>query len=552
MASRDQGFRNFAYLRRSSDDKKQIASIEDQIPIVNKLTASYGVIVPENCVFKDTKTAMKTGARIGFNQMMETIDMCTDKGYKCRIFVWKACRLARNAEEGGKIVDRVRDEKLEINSHVNGIFNEKNFSHLNSEFGHTSQTSFDIRMGVRKNNENKVEKGIYPGKSPLGYTFDPNKPKGHKDHIPHFNWHQLREWLEMLLTGEYTVLSSLEIMTAKGLRGNKGKPISLTTAYRFLHDIFNTGLFKVLTGPNYGVHKGIHKPLMTLTEYNHIQKIISKGKQSKGKLLWFQNQLFTCEECNCAITAETKSKRLSNGTNKDYTYVRCTKKKGRCTQKTLTPSELENQIKNYILDINMTPKFIEWLRKVLKKQKEHEFSKLKKDQEHDTRKLNETRKELDKVFDKKIEGFYANSPERYDQDKAYWLKQERLIQESMTGDKTAFYRELMEETVDFIERLNQLSESNNPAVKRLIVQILGSNWTIKNQRMNIEPKEAFVALKRIQKEFEKESSLVELNLVKKRVNLTTQSDSLLKSFPLGTAFRDWIWYSIWGIFVALC
>lgn len=41
----------------------------------------------------------------------------------------------------------------------------------------------------------------------------------------------------MMLTGNYGVEQALEIMTAKGLRGRKGKPISSTKAHIFLKDI---------------------------------------------------------------------------------------------------------------------------------------------------------------------------------------------------------------------------------------------------------------------------------------------------------------------------
>lgn len=515
--------------RKSQEpEDRQVTSNEDQKECCQLIAKGIcGKELPESNIFSDSKTAKIAGFRPGFNRMKHIIEEAIRRNIKVILICWDCKRLARNGEEGGFLVDRVGRDEINIITDTQGSYDDKNFFMLFVYFGVGAQESKNVSDGVKRNNDYKTRRGIYSGKSPLGYKYDPNKFKGEKDHIPNLNFTRLREWIEMLLTGDFEVKQSLDIMTARGLQGNKGKPISLTNAYTFLHSIFNTGMFQVRSGRNKGIYQGTHKPLLSMSEYNQLQKLISKGKQSKQEALWFMGELFHCESCGSAITGYRRIKKYKNGKSGVWYYAKCTNKKGNCTEKGGIPlQDLNDYIKTNLKAMKFTPRFIEWLRKAVKKQNKTEIDQVTKDHELLTKKINNVRDELNKVFDKKAEGFYINRPELYEEEKNKILKQEQLLLGEMSGDKTKFYRGLMEDKVDFIEKMERLTQSNNPVIKRMLIKIIGSNLTIGNKKIIVEPKKSFIALQKLQNQVEKELSIIEPMHQLKGIVTKAQTDDI--------------------------
>lgn len=504
-----------SYRRKSREDKnKQVASLGEQEVEVKKIADARGLTIIQD--FKEEKSGKISGVRKEFYTLLEKVK----SGEINTIICWKADRLARNGSDGGQVIELVDNRKLKIIT-SDTTYTRENSMFLWLEFMSSTKLSKDISDNVIRNNESKLKNGIYPGKSPLGYRFDPNKLKGQKDHIPAYNHAQLREFIVMMLTGNYNVKQALELMTAKGLRGRKGQPVSYTSGHVFLKNIFNTGMF-TYKGELY---QGIHTPLLTLNEYHQLQKIITKGSQAKHDPLWFMNKLFTCRKCGTAISGYKRPKTYKNGKTATWYYTKHSSKVS-CPEKSMTAEELNTEFKARVGSMKFTPRFIEWMRAAVKYQNKHQIQIVHKEHELLTKRLIQVRDDLNKVFDKKAEGYYTNRPELYEEDKAKYLKQEKLLQEEMQGDKTKFYRELMEDKVSFIERFERLAKSEHPGIKRRLAKILGSNLTIQDRHLMLDPKKSFIALQKIQYRVEQKLRMIEPKTMEDKNSVETQTPPL--------------------------
>ena len=147
--------------------------------------------------------------------------------------------------------------------------------------------------------------------------FNPAKDKGEKDVIKNpANWDKCREWVELMLTGQYKVEETLAIMTAKGLVANPKKnhlsqPVSRSKAYTFFKDIYNTGMF-VYHG---GLHPGNHPPLLTMAGYNKIQDLVENrgGKKTELEPLAHIGQFQCGCGCDATVTGERHLRKYKNG-----------------------------------------------------------------------------------------------------------------------------------------------------------------------------------------------------------------------------------------------
>ncbi len=502
---------DFQYARKSTEDKnRQIASIPDQLGICDRLATQNNAIVSKENIIIDEKTAMKPGKRVGFKLMLDRIFEYTNKSGSCRIFSWKACRLARNSTEGGILVDLVRDGKLKIFTQESGYFNETNFFMLHMEFGYNSKFSKDVSIGVKRNNKFKIDKGICPGHSHLGYMFNPNLLKGLKDHIPNpKNFDKCREWLKLMLTGNYTVEQSLEIMAAKGLVANNGGKVSRSKAYAFFRDIFNVGFFEVKTGPYKGLYQGIHKPLLKMQEYKKIQKIIDSrgGNQKKyDNPLPFMG-IIKCGSCDGTITGERHLRIYKNGNEQWFLHSRCTKKLGPCPERYLNATKMDGQVLSYVDEMYMDKKYLELLKEVLKRNSQAKTQRIAKDKELQTKKLIELSKKKELIYGMKDDGLY--SEDDYQIKKAEVLKEEQLIKEEFSINQSDYWDHLLDDSMTFIGRVKELYETDDPFIKKQILKILGSNLILEEQKLKVEAKFTFIALKRVQQEMIPENQWLE-------------------------------------------
>jgi len=90
--------KHFIYGRKSTEDEdRQILSIDAQLSELRTIAAHEGRVIASTLT--ESKSAKESG-RLVFNDMLRRIE----KGEANAILTWKLDRLARNFEDGGRII----------------------------------------------------------------------------------------------------------------------------------------------------------------------------------------------------------------------------------------------------------------------------------------------------------------------------------------------------------------------------------------------------------------------------------------------------------------
>lgn len=339
----------FIYCRKSSEDKdRQILSLDDQERICRELAQDKGLAVLG--IYKESKSAKRPDKRPEFKSMLTRIS----GGETRNIICWKADRLCRNAKEGGALIDLVDYNTLLIVTPTMD-YDRNNSTFLFIEFGMATKFSKDLSDNVKRGMNTKVQNGWRPGNAPLGYINDLYKPKGQKEVlIDPERFDLCRKWWELMLTGHETVESSLEKITALGLKSKRrsGRPVSRTEAFRYFRNIFYAGFFDY-NGERFN---GKHKTMVTLDEFQRVQDIMDgRARVHKFSNDFYFMKTLKCGECGSAITCDRKVKNYKNGKSQMFIYARCVKKKGLCRQQYLNSIELEKQVIAFIESLEIRP-----------------------------------------------------------------------------------------------------------------------------------------------------------------------------------------------------
>ena len=498
----------FIYCRKSSIDKdRQVLSLSDQEVVCRELAVDKGLTVMG--IYKESKSGKRPDKRPEFSAMVKKVA----KGEAKHIICWKADRLCRNAKEGGYLIDQVDYAGMKIVT-PSMDYDRNNSTFLFIEFGMATKFSKDLSDNVKRAMDGRAKDGFALQKAYLGYRNTPEKLKGEKTiEVDQTRWDLMRQWFDLLLTGKYNVMESLEVMTGKGLRTKKGEIISKTTAYRTLGNIFYTGRF-VRNGETYD---GRHKRMITDEEYLKIKTIV-KGTPHKEKAivdpLPFKG-IMKCGECGTTVTGDKKTKLIkSTGKYKQFAYYRCNqqttiKGKKTCTQPYLDAEKLNTQVRAYLDRLEIHPDFIKLVRDVMKRRNVTEFELEKKQKEIQTKKLDQILDQKKRIFDMKIDGIL--SEEDYKKERADLLQEELEIKSYINRDGTAHWETVMNQTLDFAQTIRERFESGDINQKILVLKTLSSNLILKDKQLDLSPKFAFLFLKEAENSLKAENGSVEPN-----------------------------------------
>ena len=340
----------FVYCRKSSEDGlRQVQSIADQKRVMGNLAQDHQLTIAR--VFMDEKSAGYPGQRPGFNAMMDAIQ----EGEVKTILTWKIDRLSRNPIENGKISWLLQTGIIERIIASDRVYTpQDNVLPLLVEGAMANQYLRDLSRNVKRGQQGKIERGIYPSRAPFGYV-NAGKYKGAKTIEPDsVIFGRIQKLWELLLTGSYQLADLYRIMTSdypiyqvnrRGKSGKQFKVISFSSFHRIFHNPFYCGLFK-WQGQ---LHLGSHQPMITKAEYEKAQRILVKKPQLRYSEMEFDYKgLFKCGNCSACITAERKHKFIKSTQEiKTFDYYRCAHKKRdvNCQEKPMSAKAIATQLK---------------------------------------------------------------------------------------------------------------------------------------------------------------------------------------------------------------
>ena len=468
--------RYFVYVRKSTgDEDKQQRSIQDQLAEVRELVRKEELEVVD--VLAEMQSAKNKGRPV-FNEMLARIDAGEANG----IIAWHPDRLARNALDGGRIIDML-DEGL--------IRNLRFCSHW---FENTSQGKFMLLWafgqgkyhvdqfsdGVKRAQRRMVAAGIWAWKAPLGYLNDPKSRTIVPDPV---KGPLVKQLFEMYGTGEYSIFRLRSILNQLGLRADRGKGFSLCGCQHILKNPFYYGVFRL----NGEMHIASHEPLVSKELYDRCQEVMSRRTNFTRKprlKSYVYRGLMRCGGCGCLITMETQ---------KGHNYLRCTKRVQRdCPQPYLREEVLTSQIAAALTDLSLPDEWADWMVDELHAEQRQEHSAATADRERDRKEIAKIDQRIDRLTAGYLEAGAFTAAE-YKKRKEELVNAKRVLMDKAAA-RTREDVLRFEPVIRFIHRSKQgksVAERLDPAELRTELQHVGSNLTLNNKKLVFEPRGAW-------------------------------------------------------------
>ncbi len=535
--------RYFIYCRKSSESEdRQVLSIESQVSELKRLAENQNLQVIG--VLTESRSAKSPGRPV-FNEMLKNIERGKADGIIC----WKLDRLARNPIDGGQIIWLLQKGIINhIQTFEKSYYPEDNVMLMNIEFGMANQYILDLSKNVKRGLRAKLEKGWRPNLAPLGYLNE-TKTKGDGRIVKDPERYSLvKKMWELMLTGSYTPLKILDIAVNKwGFKTRHGKALSRSMIYRMFTSPFYSGIFEFPEGSGSWYH-GNHEPMITPEEYDRVQTLLGhEGKPRPKKHNFAFRGLIRCGECGATITIEQKNQiicskckhkfssnnryecpkcktttdQMEKPTILQYTYYRCTKKKGECHQGSLEIKDMERQINETLSKIQISQRFKELALKYLREENDKEIADREAIISSQRRAYDGCLKKLDNLFQLKISPLNVDgsllSDEEYGKQKSELVKEKIRLEAILndTSGRIEKWLDIAENAFDFACNARYWFETGNFETKTRILQTLGSNLTLMDKKLSLDLKKPFSMIEKIsggvpeiKTEFEPEKSVV--------------------------------------------
>src|ERR1022692_904001 len=189
--------KHFIYSRKSSeDDDRQALSIVAQLSELNAIAESNELSIVKT--FTESKSAKEPGREL-FNDMLRRIEA----GEANAILTWKLDRLARNFDDGGRIIGMLQRGVIqEIRTFEKTYLPTDNVLMIAVELGMANQYVRDLSINIRRGIREKIRRGIYSSKAPLGYINEP-RLRTIEPHAVYFP--KVKRVMELFATGQYSL-----------------------------------------------------------------------------------------------------------------------------------------------------------------------------------------------------------------------------------------------------------------------------------------------------------------------------------------------------------
>src|ERR1035437_660800 len=228
----------FLYARKTSEDEeRQVKSIEDQISELIELSAREGIRIAKR--FYESKSA-KTPGREVFNEMIIQVYASKEP---IGILAWHPDRLARNSVDGGQIIYLVDIGKITALKFPTFWFEPtpQGLFMLQIAFGQSKYYSDNLSENIKRGNRNKVKRGAWLGKPPIGYL---RNPKTNNIEIDLVKAQVVKKAFENFATGKCTVLGLGDYLQMLGITKKGGTTLCYSSLKTILTSTAYIGIIK--------------------------------------------------------------------------------------------------------------------------------------------------------------------------------------------------------------------------------------------------------------------------------------------------------------------
>ena len=463
----------FLYARKSTDEpERQVLSIEAQLFELREFAKKENLNIVRE--FVESKTAKEPGREI-FNDMVA----CIEKNEAEGILAWHPDRLARNSIDGGRIIYLVDTGKITTLKFPTFWFDptpQGKFM-LSIAFGQSKYYVDNLSENIKRGIRQKLRNGIWPAWAPLGYLNDKNQRKIVVDKE---KAKYIKRAFEMYSTGEYPLAQLRKIINSIGLVGKKNKVLSVSNYQYMLKNPIYCGIIRYKGE----LYDGKHEPIITKKLFDKCQEVMARKSKPKTPKLkpYIYRGLFRCGECGCFITTETQ---------KGHNYLRCTKRKVRCSQKYAREDAITSQIKKEIQKVSLCSAWAKNCINELEKEKMEKAQAESSFAQKVRNELAENEQKLDRLLDLHLDGSLSQTE--------YVAKKQKLVlaKKDLKEKLSAFERKShnrFELMIQFIKEANQaenIALQENPERIRDFLKKIGSNFRIADRTLVLDFKNAF-------------------------------------------------------------
>ena len=438
-------------------------SIEAQLAELAEFAKRENLEVVEK--FIESKSAKKPGRQI-FNEMMSKVQEIREP---VGLLAWHPDRLARNSVDGGLIIYSIDIGKIASLRFPTFWFEPtpQGLFMLQVAFGQSKYYSDNLSENVKRGIRQKLRRGEWPGLAPIGYT---NNLKTHNIEPDPVKAKVVSKAFEEFAEGCHTLESLQERLSFWGVVSKSGKPIAKSMIQHMLTNPVYIGLIK----RDGECHEGNFPPIVSQATFEAVQKVLlrkSRPRKSKQPHDFPFTGLFRCGECGGAITAQYAINRW--GTR--YTYYRCTKKFGKCTQGYLQERLLAEQVKERLQTVALCE---DWKEKMLGQIEMWRKEKVRSSHTF-AQNLENKIKEVEQKLDKLVNAFLEGTIEK----DTYLVKKEELLKNKTAllekkgnfGRKGNNWIEPLRDWILTAHHAEKLASSNEFDEIKSLVEKIGTN-----------------------------------------------------------------------------
>lgn len=516
------------YARRSivankTENDTKVPSIESQLTEVRALAKRDGLKIVKE--YEETVSASEPEKRPEFMKMMEYIKSGKANGILC----FKMDRLSRNAIDDGAIRYNLQKGTIKNIRSTDRNWNSDDHTLIAAvELGTSTQYSIDLKKHIKRGQDDALRRGFRPGIAPIGYKNSKYRERGVDEVIlvDEEPARILRMMFDKVLSGQYTPFQVLKIATDEwGFRSRKtrrypnGRPLSKASWYNILSNPFYYGEFQYpydKDNPTENWHKGKHKPLITLAEFNEFQRILGKAAPRPKVHTHAYVGLMRCGECGARITCENKTKKQKNGNVHHYIYYRCTGQVDPdCTQKCTRQDVLEEQIIKYLSSIQISPAFHDWAIGELRKEYDRERDDKTTILYAQHREYAKVKTMLEQLFQMRLAE--EISSEKYQDEKSRLETEERRLAGQLEEIDARVKKWIYdaERLLTFSERAVDEFQNGDMDKKRGILAALGTEHPLLDRKLTIKTENPLQVMQEVVSEIEKVGKPLEpVNILK--------------------------------------
>ena len=462
--------------RVSTEEQKEAGnSLPAQIERLKKYCRQKDFAITK--VFSLDESAYKT-KRDDFDRALDYLKSTKEKIVVC---FDKVDRFSRNVfdKRVASLYDLAMQDKIELHFASDNLIITPNISatekfHFGINLGLAKYYSDAISDNVKRAYENKIKKGEWIGKAPIGYIDLKNENKD-KEPDP-ARAHFIVKIFEMYATGNSSVRTVRDKMKELGLRSNteNPKPLSNGMIYHILRNPFYYGMMRIKG--NLYPHK--YQPLIPKVLFDKCQEVMlgyhKKPFKYAGKPFVLRGMI-KCADCGCTITPET---------TKGHIYYSCTNYRGYHKKRTyIREEDLMKPIYDVLKNIKLPDNKIQMITEDLKRTHEaknrfHEQSLKGLRLEYD-----QIEKRINKAFDMATDGCITT--DMFNKKlKEYKEKQEEIREEMARYDQADEKFYLTANTVlKLAQKALEIFQSSEISEKRQLLNFLLQNPQLQGKNL---------------------------------------------------------------------